>query len=420
MTLLEKAHENYNKVLEYQRQTNYDTRLDDLIWSQNMRDLNDIFASSKSAEDALDKIDRTFMYAINFPPENGRNSGVWREDVPDNPVIREKQIDWLLNKLTFDLDIIDIQESPYIHSRNKVSRLNKVLSGNFLRTLSISQEVFKHLGKPASIFELGAGCGHQARTFLLQLPDCKYTIVDLPETLFFSFIHLSLTFPDKKILYVTSPEQEIDGYDLVFIPAAFANLLEGKSFELFVNTASMGEMKNEVIHYWMDLIQNKMKIEKLFTLNRYLNVISGGYACHRIHANECSTSYDNKWKIVNWELEPLYCRCPYIDTLHSRYVQIAATRGVAQEDRSDELLQSALSEDWHRLTTPEYMQARMNVLVNDMTMTGTLFKLWESIRLNQNVANVSAMLEYLGRIIIKDQFEEVYYYQDWLSQQKIA
>jgi hypothetical protein len=82
------------------------------------------------------------------------------------------------------------------------------------------------------------------------------------------------------------------------------------------------------------------------------------------------------------------------------------------------LLAHALSEDWYRLKgmyDDGMMQGRSNVLVNDMTMTGTLFKLWESIRLDQNRRNVSAMLEYLGRIIIRHSFEEVYYYEGLLS-----
>jgi hypothetical protein len=58
------------------------------------------------------------------------------------------------------------------------------------------------------------------------------------------------------------------------------------------------------------------------------------------------------------------------------------------------------------------MQYRSNVLVNDMTMDGALFKLWESIRLDQNKRNVGAMLKYLSRLIVNHQFEEVYYYQN--------
>jgi hypothetical protein len=144
----------------------------------------------------------------------------------------------------------------------------------------------------------------------------------------------------------------------------------------------------------------------------------------RQHENECSTSYDAKWDIIKWELEPLYCRCPYIDTLHSRYLEIIAMRQLANQDpaqlrmRSNSLLGDALNEDWYRLRgyySEGIMQARINVLVNDMTMTGTLFKLWESIRLDANVGNVQAMVEYLKTIIRQHDFEEAFYYRALLG-----
>jgi hypothetical protein len=336
----------------------------------------------------------------------------------------------LKKQLDDGLDIFSlpekIQESDFIHSRNKVVRNGRVFSGNFMKTVSIAHRIFRHIDKKElkNIIELGGGCGHQARTLNLLLPGIRYTIVDLPETLMFSFTYLSLCFPEKKILYVTSPSElaKRNEYDLVFIPAVFAEGLEGDEYDLFINTASMGEMTNKTIHRWMDLIQNKIKLKHLFTLNRYLNVVNEHLARFRRNENECSTSYDHKWKILNWELEPIYCRCPFIDTLHSRYLEIIASRPEGYDaggpKRSDELLAHALSEDWYRLKgmyDDGMMQGRSNVLVNDMTMTGTLFKLWESIRLDQNRRNVSAMLEYLGRIIIRHSFEEVYYYEGLLS-----
>lgn len=428
-TLLEKVRNKYDEVVEYYINAHYDAKLDP-IWSNNMSDISQIFKSSKTAEELIERIDQTFMYAINFPPENAQNTGVWRSG-SDAPHIREKQIDWLLKKQkSVGLDIFElpehIQESQNVYSRNKVMRNGRILTGNFLRTLSIADRVFKVIGKEKiqNILELGAGCGHQARTLSLFLPNSKYTIVDLPETLIFSYTFISLNFPQKKILFVTAEEDmdKMDEYDFVFIPVVFADRLAGRNYDLFINTASMGEMRNDVIHYWMDLIQNKINIKYLFTLNRFLNTVDDGHASFRRNSNECSTSYDHKWTILNWELEPIYTRCPWIDTLHSRYVEIIASRGndLKPEElrpRSIELLHEAMSEDWFRLRgmySDGMMQYRANILVNDMTMEGPLFKLWESIRLDQNRSNVSTMIEYLNRLIVKHPFEERYYYEDLL------
>lgn len=426
MALIDEVVEKYNQVMAYHQRNQYDTKLD-TIWSNNMSDIGQIVARSSSAEALIDNVDQTFMYSINFPPENAGGSGVWNNG-SDRPNIRHKQINWLLEKQKQDgLDVFSlpehIQESEFVHSRNKTKLRGKTLTGNFLRTLSIAHRVFRQLGKDfKNIIELGGGAGHQARTFALLLPDVKYTIVDLPETLIFSYTYMKLNFPNKRMLYVTSHEElkTIDDYDYVFIPAVFADGLEGRSYDLFVNTASMGEMRNETIHRWMDFIQNKVQIKYLYTLNRYLNVIDGTIASFRTQENECSVSYDHKWQILHWELEPIHTRCPFIDTLHSRYVEIIASRFPENIDikaKSNALLQDAMDEDWYRLEgmySNGLMQYRSNVLVNDMTMTGTLFKLWESIRLDQNRTNVTVMLRYLSRLIVQNQFEEVYYYENLL------
>jgi hypothetical protein len=211
----------------------------------------------------------------------------------------------------------------------------------------------------------------------------------------------------------------LDEYDFVFVPAVFSDRLNGRSYDLFINTASMGEMRNDVIHRWMDIIQNRINIKHLFTLNRYLNVVDDWHKQFRANENECSTSYDHKWDIINWELEPIYCRCPYIDTLHSRYVEIIATRPVERTDEerktlSKEFYQSAIDEDWYRLKGyygDGIMQSRSNVLANDLTMSGTLFKLWESIRMWPTKENVSAIIEYTNRLTVGHPFEEKFYYE---------
>jgi hypothetical protein len=372
------------------------------------------------------------MYGINFPPENARNTGIWNDD-NDNPRIRERAIDWLLNdQKEKDMCVLDtegLEESKYICDHNKVYRDGVLLSVDFLRTISISQQIYKHV-IPKTVIEIGAGAGHLARTICLQTP-CKYVIIDLPETLCFSYGFLKLNFPDKKFLWATSTEElsTYKDYDFVFVPVQFAEGLAGESFDLFVNTASMGEMKNHVIHHWMGFIQDSIKVNYLFTLNRFLNVIptdwSGRWSwfAGRVQENHASVSYDSNWNILNWESEPSYTRCPYIDTLHARYVEIIASRpsSLTQDEKitkSGELLQEVVDQDWVRLQgiyDDGIATARNNILVNDTTITGTLYKLWESIRLNTTRDNVSYMLRYLDRITIDKPtmaFEEQYYYQE--------
>lgn len=419
----------YNSALEYYKSKGKNSELD-VIWSGNLGDMVRIIKEAKSAEELIDKIDVTFMFSINFPPENARNSGMWQ--IPhDNPHRREKHIDWLLREQkSRGLNVLadTVEESKFIHSRNQVYREGKRLSGNFLRTYSIAYQIFKYLGEPHKILELGAGAGHLCRTITSLVPNCQYFIIDLPETLCFSYTFIRMNFPEKKCLYVTSDEDMLaaDNYDYVFIPCLFAENLHGRKFDIFINTASMGEMRNDVIRGWMDLIQNKTEIGSCFTLNRFLNTIHEGMKGFRLNENECSVHYDDRWEILQWELEPSYCRSPYIDTLHSRYVEIIARRpwAAAREDKlviSKNMFDEVADEDWLVLDwmyTGGVMTARDNILVNDMTMNGALFKLWNSIRLNPNRENVTLMTKYLSRLTYNASertFEEYWYYQNLLN-----
>jgi putative sugar O-methyltransferase len=124
------------------------------------------------------------------------------------------------------------------------------------------------------VIELGAGMGHLARTMRLLGLSRSNVIIDIPETLVFSHCFLKKNFPGAKLLLVddrTPASFTLSDYDFVFVPALFADRVLDDRFDLFVNTASMGEMKNEVIRYWMDFIQNRLSVVTPFTLNRYLN-----------------------------------------------------------------------------------------------------------------------------------------------------
>jgi hypothetical protein len=54
-------------------------------------------------------------------------------------------------------------------------------------------------------------------------------------------------------------------------------------------------------------------------------------------------------------------------------------------------------------------------LTPDLTMSGTLFALWESIRLHPNATNVRLMLRYLDTLTGRWPFEEMYFYEDLLA-----
>jgi putative sugar O-methyltransferase len=390
------------------------------FWAhQNMQDMHAILSASADALAAIHAAQATWMFSVNTAEP-----------------IKEKAVDWHLAQLAragndlFNMPPF-VQESHFSNPGNNVLRSRRNLTPDFCRILNIALEINKYCLSSKSkfkILELGGGLGHLARLLKLFHPNASYVIIDIPETLCFSHMFLKLNFPDASALYVTDPDQltgdVVDRFDFLFVPTLFAESLLDNKFDLFLNTASLGEMKNSVIRYWMDFIQNKLTVKYLFGLNRYLNTIIPGLHDWRLDENECSVLYDANWKIVKWEVEPPFTRCPYVDTIAARYLEIVAERSVSvstdeKEARSQKLLLDVMDEDWVRLESafPAEMSYRDNVLVNDMTMNGTLFKLWDSIRLNANESNVILMLKYLETLMHQQdrEFEETFYYKQLLD-----
>lgn len=263
----------------------------------------------------------------------------------------------------------------------------------------------------------------------LFFPGTSYVIIDIPEALYFSSVFLRLNFPDAKVCYVTNRDDlsaPVSEYDFVFVPTKFADAILGNHFELFANTASLGEMKNAVIRQWMDFVQNKLDVRYFFGLNRFLNTIIPERHAWRLDENFCSVLFDSRWRILHWELEPPFARCPYLETAVTRNLEIVAERlPVATVNEfynrrlSAQIAANLAREDWFvHAGEDNSMMLRDNIFMHDLSKKGTLFKLWESIRLHPRVDNVSMMLVYLSMLMRDKPFEEMYFYQDLLEQLK--
>jgi putative sugar O-methyltransferase len=419
--LLKSAMTCFRTVESIYKSTGYgDSYQLNLFWAnQNMTDMHRILDSSVDAVEAIQAAGSTYMFSVNTPDS-----------------VKEKAVDWHLGRLSrIGIDLFSmpplVQESEFSNSSNQIERNGRRLTPDFFRHFSAAVEINKYCltgQRKYKIVELGAGMGDLCRLLKLFHRDCCYVIVDIAETLCFSYMFLRLNFPEANVLYVTDVSQltgnGIEAFDFVFVPTMFSEALAGSDFDLFLNTASLGEMKNDVIRHWMNFIQTKLKVRYLFTVNRFLNTIIPSQHGWRLDENECSVLYDGNWKILNWELEPPFTRCPYVGTIAARSLEIAAERSPAnspdeRKARGQQLMFEVMDEDWVRLepSFPPEMTYRDNILVNDLTMSGTLFKLWESIRLDPNEVNVQLMLKYLTTLMHRQdrEFEESVYYEKLLK-----
>jgi len=111
-------------------------------------------------------------------------------------------------------------------------RVNVIVKSGLLAWL-------KARGRRLRICEIGGGYGALCRWFLSALPEASYTIIDLPESLLFSQLYVTLSCP---------------GRDLRFVPNYKARELE-EPFDLIINTLSMSEMSEYQVRTYLNLMK---------------------------------------------------------------------------------------------------------------------------------------------------------------------
>ena len=398
----------------------YDRFPRNTFWgSENNRCSTQILREAPSLQDMVRRMQATDLFSVNADSE-----------------ARELAVEWLVDRYRscgIEVDEMppEIQESavsdPAICGRHG----DRSLSVDFLRTLSVACDIRRCIqrgGKPLRVLELGAGLGHLARTLRITGVSRSHLILDLPESLVFSCAFLTANFPEASYVFVSDADEarsvKPDAYDFVFVPSCYAEQIDVSGSELFVNTASLGEMRNETIRYWMDFIQRRTAVKHLFTQNRFLNTIDPFQHAWRWEENEASVHYDASWAVLKWDLEPPWFRCPYVAPIAARHLEIAATRVPPADPaevqcRTDEYLRQIKLQDWYRCgDRPAFMSMGQNAFHTDVTMTGTLFKLWECVRLQPSADTVSMLLRYTASLIHGNSvvFEEARYYESLLVQ----
>ena len=145
------------------------------------------------------------------------------------------------------------------------------------------------------ILEIGGGFGGLAYHLKRLVPQARYIIIDIPESLVFSAIYLTTLFPDQHNVMATSPELMIKFLDrpgFTFIPNHFCHRFEdaGKCVDLAINTLSMSEMLAGQVAAYCELVRNCLRPEGVFFEqnedNRHLGLLNaelqvGAFFKHR-------------------------------------------------------------------------------------------------------------------------------------------
>jgi hypothetical protein len=100
------------------------------------------------------------------------------------------------------------------------------------------------------ICEIGGGYGALCSWFKQAYPEASYTIVDLPESLLFSRLYVSLARPDLSTTAGLDPAP----HGVRFVPNYMAENLPD-SFDLIINTLSMSEMSEYQVNRYLALMK---------------------------------------------------------------------------------------------------------------------------------------------------------------------
>ena len=274
----------------------------------------------------------------------------------------------------------------------------KTLTTDFLYRLGICANIQDHLELKElnTILELGAGLGTLSRCIKLINPKVKYFILDLPETLLFSFCYLRSNFPNASYKYVTKKEDMaggLEGYEFVFIPSHFCPELPKLSIDLAINTHSLGEMRQEHSLYYMKLFQTHLQVRHFYSLNRYLEP-------YRTNPEaSVSTMLDPHWTTLRWDFNPKITVIdrPTIPVDLMCTLELLVER--IPESKRKELDYGKLGQEW--LTRAKETELKGQAWHRS---------LWESVRLNPNIENLSLYVEFLGNA----ECREWPYYRDLL------
>lgn len=240
---------------------------------------------------------------------------------------------------------------------------------------------YKKISTCNSILEIGAGYGALAREILLENNNLKYVIIDLPESLLCSYSYLSLEFPNKKHVILSDSDDLSLNFDILYIPLKTLELfIQSKlitTFDIFINTFSLGEMTNKTIEKYYNLVTNILNVKSVFKINRFLvDDFSDG-----TRDNSCWIRIPRKWHIKHWEFEPVHLKCLY------PIIQCKAVEMFSEINKTDDSIESS-----------------------SIPKSNQLFHLWNAVRLMKTDDSINELITYLENI--NPNAEELWFYKN--------
>jgi SAM-dependent methyltransferase len=157
------------------------------------------------------------------------------------------------------------------------------------------------------VLEIGAGIGRTARVMYLLGVRC-YVIVDLPESLAFSYAFLRANFPNSKIGVVHNASEaqvDLEKFDFVFCPVQLFQYLNTPELDLFLSTYSLGEMPQPTVDHIMEHV-HRLRPKFVFSENIILTDKTLHYDAGNEEANEIALPVRPEWYPTLFEFKSEY------------------------------------------------------------------------------------------------------------------
>ena len=152
---------------------------------------------------------------------------------------------------------------------------NFVTIGSFFNQI-ISNILYQHIKdiERPIICDLGGGYGKLGYFLTKDFKNSCFIDFDIPEVLVLAAYYLLKTYPNKTSLLFGEKEFEIndlENFDLIFMPPIEIKKMEENSVNLFVNKNSLGEMRSETAKFYLEKINFCSKIFFHMNHNRIRN-----------------------------------------------------------------------------------------------------------------------------------------------------
>lgn len=160
------------------------------------------------------------------------------------------------------------------------------------------------------VIEIGSGFGRLARIMHLANRAKCFVLVDLPESLLFSYAYLKVNFPHAKTHIVSSladilPDMQRK-YQFIFCPVQLLAELRIGQTDLVINTYSFSEMTQSCVNYLMRCIHEVLQPRFLYSMNimfsqKGLHYSTGGLDGE---ANDLVLNIEPVWWPIAFQLTP--------------------------------------------------------------------------------------------------------------------